>query len=289
MNITQHKIAISGASGFIGSHLTRAFKEMNWEVLPLGREEFQLVPAQLADRLQGVDTIVNLAGAPVIKRWTEEYKKTMYESRIGVTKKLVDACSLMGPRPALFISTSAVGYYAAHGEHTEEHHEKADDFLGHMAQDWEEEASRAGDLDIRTVVFRFGIVLGKDGGALKQMLVPFKSGLGGTIGDGSQPFSWVHIKDLTKAFFTVIDNNSYEGVYNLTAPNPTTNKGLTRALSRALNRPAFLSIPEFVLRLQFGEGAQTLTKGQHVVPRRLLDSGFSFSFTDIETAVKDCI
>jgi len=289
MDITKHKIAISGASGFVGSFLTSAFKEAKWEVVPLGRDDFQEDPVQLAGRLQGVDTVVNLAGAPVINRWTEAYKKTMYESRINVTKKLVEACALMDPVPALFISTSAVGYYSANGKHTEEQHEKADDFLGHMSQDWEDEALKAREVEIRTVIFRFGIVLGKEGGALKQMITPFKSGLGGTIGNGSQPFSWVHISDLTKAFFTVIDDHSYEGAYNLTAPNPTTNKGLTSALSKALSKPAFLSIPEFVLRLQFGEGAQILTKGQHVIPKRLLDSGFSFSFTDIEAAVKDCL
>lgn len=280
---------MSGASGFVGSTLIKAFGENNWEIIPLGRDDFKLEPEKLAEKMQGVDTIINLAGTPVIGRWTKAHKKAMYESRIDVTKKLVEACSHMDEKPKLFISTSAVGYYASDGVQTEEKNLQADDFIGHLAVDWEKEALKMKGYGIRTVIFRFGIVLGKDGGALKRMIIPFKSGLGGTIGSGSQSFSWVHIKDLINAFRTVVENISYEGIYNLTAPHPTTNKGLTKALGKALGRPTVLRIPEFVLRLQFGEGAETLTKGQHVIPKRLLDSGFSFSFTTIEDAVKDCV
>ncbi len=284
-----HKIAMSGATGFVGSNLSRAFREQNWEIVPLGREDFKSTSRDLAAKMQGVDIVVNLAGAPVIKRWTEEYKKVMHESRVNVTRRLVHVCSMMDPGPKLFISTSAVGYYDTKGSHTEEHHVKANDFLGQLTQKWEDEALKAREIGIRTVIFRFGVVLGKDGGALRQMLTPFKLGLGGTIGDGSQAFSWVHMKDLIRAYLTVIDNNSYEGIYNLTAPNTTTNKGLTRALGIALCRPTLLSIPGFVLRLQFGEGAQVLIKGQAVLPRRLLDSGFEFLFSEIEEAVRDCV
>ena len=142
---------------------------------------------------------------------------------------------------------------------------------------------------MRVVIFRFGVVLGREGGALKKMLVPFKAGLGGTIGDGSQPFSWVHIDDLIRAYDKVIHDTSCEGTYNLTAPKSTTNKGLTQALSKALHKPAMLQVPRFVLRLQLGEGAQVLIQGQSVIPRRLLDSGFQFKFSDIDSAVKDCV
>lgn len=280
---------MSGATGFIGSRLIRAFNENNWEVIPLGRSDFKLDAGKLAEKIQGVDTIINLAGAPVIGRWTKARKKAIYESRINVTRKLVEACAHMEEKPKLFISTSAVGYYASYGVHTEENNVRADDFLGHLAADWEEEALRVKAYGVRMIIFRFGIVLGKDGGALQKMIVPFKSGLGGTIGNGSQSFSWVHIKDLIHAFRRVIEDNMYEGIYNLTAPHPTTNKGLTKALEKALDTPAFLHIPEFVLRLQFGEGAETLTKGQHVLPKRLLDSGFTFYFDDIDDAVADCI
>ncbi|MCF6149361.1 MAG: TIGR01777 family protein [Candidatus Kuenenia sp.] len=285
----KHIIAMSGASGFVGTHLTRAFHAENYEVLSLGRKDFTLAPEALAERINGADIIINLAGAPIIGKWTVAYKKIMYESRIDVTRKLVKACSLASQKPQLFISTSAIGYYAAEGTHTEERHVKSDDFLGNLTQDWEQEAMKAKDIGIRTVIFRFGIVLGKDGGALKKMLIPFKLGLGGTIGDGKQPFSWVHIKDLIRAYQTVIENTAYEGIYNLTAPNPTTNKGFTRAMGKALCRPAFFQVPKFVLWLQLGEGSQVLTMGQNVIPKRLLDSGFTFLFPEIETAVKDCV
>jgi len=213
----------------------------------------------------------------------------MYASRVDVTKKIVAACSLLKTRPRLLISTSAIGYYASQGVHTEEEHVKADDFLGTLTQAWEREALKAREIGMRVVIFRFGVVLGREGGALKKMLVPFKAGLGGTIGDGSQPFSWVHIDDLIRAYDKVIHDTTCEGVYNLTAPKPTTNKGLTRALSTALRKPAMLQVPRFVLRLQLGEGAQVLIQGQAVLPKRLLDSGFQFKFSDIDAAVMDCV
>ncbi len=287
MDGKKHNIALSGATGFVGSNLSSSFRELNWQVVPLGRKEFK--SGLLADKMTGTDVVVNLAGAPVIKRWTPEYKKVIYESRVNITKSLVAACSQMDSKPKLFISVSAIGYYAYGGPHTENNHVKADNFLGHLAQDWEKEALKAKELGLRVVIFRFGVVLGKDGGALKEMLAPFQLGLGGTIGEGSQPFSWIHISDLKRAFQTAIDDESYEGVYNLTAPNPTTNKGLTKALGKALGKPTIMTVPKFVLRLQLGEGAQVLTEGQAVLPERLINSGFSFSFNDIEAAVKDCV
>ncbi len=289
MSGTKQRVAMSGASGFVGSHLGTVFEELNWDVVRLGRNDFQGGVQKLAERIAGADIIVNLAGAPVIGRWTEAYKKTMYESRIHVTKNLVAACSQLEKKPEVFISTSAVGYYAAGGPHTEENHTRDSGFLGNLARDWEKEALEANALGIRTVIFRFGIVIGKGGGALQQMLTPFKMGLGGTIGDGSQGFSWVHIKDLSRAYEEVIGDPSYEGIYNLTAPNPTTNKGLTDALGQALNRPTLLRIPKFVLQMQYSEGAQVLASGQKVLPERLLEKGFRFTYSEIEEAVRDCV
>lgn len=284
-----YKIAMSGASGFVGSYLRKAFDEEGWDTVPLGRNDFSTGPEGLAEQMQNADVVVNLAGAPVIGRWTKEYKKTIYESRIDVTKKIVEACSVMNPKPKLFISTSAVGYYGSAGINTEDTYMKANDFLGHLAQDWEKEALRAGSIGIRTLIFRFGIVLGRDGGALKQMITPFKFGMGGTIGDGSQGFSWIHIKDLSRAYILAIENSTCEGIYNLTAPHPTTNKGLTIALSKALKKNAFLSIPLSVLKLRYGEGADALINGQTVIPKRLLESGFDFLFPVIDEAVRDCV
>ena len=180
---------MSGASGFVGSNLGKAFSEEGWDTVPLGRNAFNAGPEGLAKQMQDADVVVNLAGAPIIKRWTKEYKKTIYDSRIGITKMLVEAFSVMKPKPKLLLSTSAVGYYGSEGINTEDKYIKADDFLGYLTRDWEKEALRAGAIGIRTVIFRFGVVLGRDGGALRQMIIPFKFGLGGTIGDGSQGFS----------------------------------------------------------------------------------------------------
>jgi uncharacterized protein (TIGR01777 family) len=282
-------IALSGASGFVGSNLSRELEGKGYKIIPLGRKEFSLSNQELADILKPVDSIINLAGAPVINRWTEEYKKTMYDSRVSLTRKLVDSCALLDKKPGVVLSASAVGCYSSAGIHTEEDHVLADDFLGKLTKEWEHEAFRANDLGIRTAVFRFGVVLGKGGGALAKMLTPFKLGLGGVIGSGQQAFSWIHIRDLIRIFGNALSDPGYEGIYNLTAPNPTTNKGLTKALGKALSRPTFLSVPEFVLRMQFGEGAQVLTSGQHVIPERLLASGFDFEFPDIEESLADCV
>ena len=282
-------IAMSGSTGFVGGHLTKAFRERGWTVIPLGRDDFKGDDAALSRKIEGVEVVINLAGASVAARWTKEYKKIMYGSRIETTKKIVDAMAGAGEKPRLFISTSAVGIYGAGGVYTEENARYGDDFLGKLASDWEQAALRARDAGVRTVIFRFGIVLGLDGGALKKMLIPFRIGLGGTIGDGKQAFSWVHIKDLVRAYFTVMENKGFEGIYNLTAPNPTTNKGLTSALAHALHRPALMRVPSFVLKLQLGEGAEVLLKGQRVLPKRLLESGFTFKFAEIEKAIKDLV
>ena len=266
-------IAMSGASGFVGSILRSKFEQQGWQVRILGRAEFSKQPEDLAQFLQGVDGIVNLAGAPVISRWTEEYKKIMYQSRVTLTGKLVSACALLKIPPRVFLSASAIGCYSTSGTHSEESQLLVHDFLGNLVRDWEHEAFRARELGIRTAVFRFGVVLGPEGGALAKMLTPFKLGLGGKIGTGLQPFSWIHVQDLAMVFEQALTDSTYEGIYNLTAPNPTTNAGLTKALSRALSRPAILPVPEFVLRILFGEGAQVLTSGQTHYPKDFWTEG----------------
>jgi hypothetical protein len=289
MGGNQHVIAMTGASGFIGANLSHRFRANGWEIIPLGRREFSLPTTELAGIMRSADCIINLAGAPVIGRWTEEYKKTIYQSRVALTAKLVSACALLAPKPRVFLSASAIGCYAETGTHTEENHVLAEGFLANLVRDWEREIFRARELGIRTAAFRFGVVLGQNGGALAKMIPPFKLGLGGVIGTGKQPFSWIQIKDLVRVFETAINDPGYAGVYNLTAPQPTTNAGLTRALGRALGRPTFLPVPVFVLRLLFGEGAQVLASGQTVIPQRLLDAGFQFEFTTIAEAVADCV
>ncbi|HMK43596.1 MAG TPA: TIGR01777 family oxidoreductase [Dissulfurispiraceae bacterium] len=281
-------IAISGATGFVGSHLKAAFEVRRWTVVPLGRDAFRS-PDLLRRKLTGADVVIHLAGAPIAARWTEDYKKEIRASRVATTHMLVSALGALESRPKLFISTSAVGIYPANVPCDESTSPLAGDFLGLVAQDWEREASRTRELNVRTVIFRFGVVLGTDGGALQKMLIPFRLGLGGIIGDGKQTFSWVHINDLVSAFLFVIEHEALGGVFNLTSPNPTTNAGLTKALGAALHRPAFVPVPTFVLRLQLGEGADVLLKGQHVLPRRLLETGFKFRYPRIEEALMDLV
>jgi uncharacterized protein (TIGR01777 family) len=282
-------ILMSGATGFIGGHLTKAFGDKGWKVVPLGREDLKLGDEDFLKKLEGADVVINMAGASIAERWTEEYKRVMYSSRVDTTKKIVSALGRMGRKPGAFISTSAIGIYDTEGEHTEEDTHYAKDFLGTLALDWEQAALRAGETGVRTVIFRFGVVLGLNGGALQKMLIPFRMGLGGVIGHGKQPFSWVHIEDLIRAYTTVIERDSYQGIYNLTSPHPTTNAGLTKALGHALHKPAFVHVPAFMFKLQLGEGAKVLLEGQRVLPKRLLESGFTFRFTEIEGALEDLL
>lgn len=283
------KIAVSGATGFVGTYLSRKFAQAGHAIAPIGRKDLRDDTGSLPEILQDAEVVLNLAGAPIIKKWTRTYKEELYGSRVDTTRKIVGALKTLRDKPRAFISASAIGIYEATGTHTEKHNTLAGDFLGNLVKDWEQAALDAQDLNIRTVIFRFGVVLGKDGGALQTMLPPFKAGLGGIIGDGTQAFSWVHIDDLARAFEEAIKNESFRGIYNLTAPNPISNKELTRVLSKLLGRPALLRVPSLVLKLQFGEGAQVLTKGQRVLPERLLQSGFTFRFQDIESALRNCL
>lgn len=282
------KVAISGAGGFIGSHLVAMLKEKGWEISALHTADFDLDDAAFVQKLSGAQVVIHLAGASISKRWTERYKKVLYASRVGTTKKIVAAMERMEQKPELFVCTSAVGIYAANGRHDEEHALYAEDFLGRLVRDWENEATKAKTLGIRTVIFRYGIVLGHGGGILNEMLLPFKLGVGGTIGNGSQNFSWVHIQDLMRGYLFVLEHPQMQGVYNLMAPNPTTNYGLTKALGAALHRPTLFAIPKFLLQLRFGsEAAEAFSSGQYATSKRLPEAGFEFEFKTIEAAINN--
>lgn len=285
----KYTVALSGSTGFVGTRLSEVFLAQGWDVIPLVRKDFESGSRHLCEKLKGADAIVNLAGAPIINRWTPEYKEVLYDSRIRVTEKLVEAIEELEVKPEVLVSTSAIGLYDDQGHHTESDFVKADTFLGNLAFLWENAAMKAEALGVRTVIFRLGVVLGKQGGALKQMLLPFKLGLGGPIGNGKQHFSWIHIEDLVQAYLEAISTSSFEGTYNLTSPNPTTNMGLTKALGKVLGRPTFFRVPALALKLQFGEGATVLTGGQHVSPKRLLEAGFRFRFPALEEALQDCV
>ena len=283
------KIAMSGSTGFVGSYLGKIFEEKGWQVVPLLREDFASGVAAVHDKIEGCDAVINLAGAPIAARWTEAYKKVLYESRVPLTQKIVAAMHGLERRPSVFISVSGVGIYPSGGPWTEEDTGISDDFLGHLAFDWEQAALEARSAGIRTAVFRFGVVLGRGGGALAKMLPLFKMGLGGVIGSGSQPVSWVHMADCAAALCAALEDVSYQGTYNLCAPHATTNEGLTHVLARALHRPAFLPVPAFAMKIAFGQGAVVLLDGQSAVPKRLLDAGFNFEFEWIEDALANIL
>ena len=282
------KIVLTGASGFVGTHLSKALSAAGWRVMALSRVELAMAPASLAAIMHGAAAVINLAGAPVIARWSEAYKKKMRQSRVDLTRNLVQAMAEMESPPSVFVSTSAVGYYASHCTHSEKKGIMGEGFLPDLAHAWETEALQAEELNIRTVIFRFAVVLGRDGGALKKMLLPFKLGLGGIIGDGKQAFSWIHIHDLLKAHFAALNNVSFQGIYNMTAPKPSTNYQFTKTLGKVLGRPTILPVPTFMLKIVFGEGASILSDGQAAVPKRLLENGFVFDFPDLEGALRNC-
>jgi uncharacterized protein len=275
-------IAITGASGFVGTSLIKYFSALGYKVLPIARDVLNN-QEKLNEILNSSDIVINLAGANIINRWSESYKKLLYSSRIDTTSKIVNTIKNIQNKPKLLISTSAVGIYD-NKETYNENGNYSNDFLSKLCQDWENEASKAKSDTTKVSIFRFGIVMGKDGGALQKMITPFKLGLGGVIGNGSQSFSFIHIDDLLNAYKFVIENN-YEEIFNLTAPEPTTNKGLTLALGKTLKKPTILPVPEFVLNLIFSEGAKVLTDGQSVVPKKLLDLGFKFKFKTIEDTI----
>lgn len=277
-------IAISGANGFVGTSLTNFFSSFGYKIIPLSRDILNN-KSKLEEVLNSTDIVINLAGANIINRWSESYKKLLYSSRIDTTSKIVNAISSISNKPKLLISTSAVGIYDNKSIY-DENGSFSNDFLSNLCQDWEKEALKAKNETTKVAIFRFGIILGKDGGALQKMITPFKFGLGGTIGSGKQAFSFIHINDLLNAYKFVIEND-YDGVFNLTAPTPTTNKGLTLALGKTLKRPTILPVPEFVLKLIFSEGARVLTDGQSAIPKKLLDLGFEFKFKTIEETIEN--
>ena len=280
-------ILITGASGFVGSTLTTNFHNNGYKVIAIKREHLNNIE-KLASLLNNSFAVINLAGANIINRWSENYKKLLYSSRIDTTKNLIKAMSNCENKPEVFISTSAVGIYKNDKSYDETTSNFSNDFLGQLCQDWEKEALKARELNIRVSIFRFGIVMG-EGGALSKMLTPFKLGFGGTIGDGKQAFSFIHINDLVNAYNFVLDDKNSSGVFNLTAPTPTTNYGLTKALGSSLNRPTIIPIPQFILNIILSEGAKVLTDGQTVTPQHLLDKGFIFQYNTIEETIESLV
>jgi uncharacterized protein (TIGR01777 family) len=292
------KVAVAGANGLIGSNLVRALRARGDEVVPLVRNprnpgEVRWDPkagGEWTRALDGVDGVVNLAGANVGgKRWSEDYKKEIRESRLQATRALVEGMRSASRRPRVFVSASAVGYYGGRGdEEVTESTPPGRDFLAEVCKAWEGEAAHAEQLGVRTVLLRTGVVLDGNDGALKKMVPPFKAFVGGPIGSGRQWVPWIHIGDEVGLILWALDG-TVRGPVDATAPNPARMKDFARALGRALGRPSLLPVPGFALRLAMGEMAEVLLEGQRAVPRKALEGGYRFQFEDLERAFRDVL
>ncbi len=296
------KLAITGATGFVGTRLVEKLYAEGHQLLILTRSaekakkvfpafEFPNLEVATYDNLDlsGVDGVINLAGAPISERWTAEYKREILSSRQLGTKKIVEAISNANPKPTVLINTSAIGYYGTSETLTfEENSPSGTDFLAEVCQKWEAEARKVQDLGVRLVILRFGIVLG-NGGALAKMIPPFKVFAGGPIGSGRQWFSWIHRDDLVNLIYTGLTNSSWQGVYNATAPNPVRMKELCQTLGEVLKRPSWLPVPNLALEILLGEGAQLVLEGQRVLPKAAESMGFQYQYPQLELALEEII
>ncbi|MEX0982274.1 MAG: TIGR01777 family oxidoreductase [Bacteroidales bacterium] len=278
-------IALSGHRGFIGSNIKKTFSDHTF--ILVNRDELYGDYRSLAEKIAGADVVINSAGFSVSSRWTKKNKKHIYDSRIKVTNNLVKAINSLTKKPDLFINNSGIALYEYDKKHTESDYSCNDDFLAEVVKEWEKSAN-AVDKNVKLIIIRLGLVLGKDGGAMPRLLRLFRMGLGGVLASGKQVYSFIHIDDVTRALeYLMIYNN--KGVYNFTAPFPVTNREFTKALGKILNRPSIFRVPRFVLKLIMGEGAVLVTKGQSVYPQNLLDAGFVFTFGTIDKAIENLV
>ncbi len=290
-------VVIAGGSGFLGQKLAKRLEHAGQQVRILtrqtaagaGRITWQPdgTAGSLPPHLEGVDAVVNLAGENIAsRRWSAKQKALLRSSRILPTRTLASAIAQCERPPRVFVSASAVGYYGPHGdEPVTEETPPGSDFFGRLCVDWEQEA-RAVESRTRLVIVRSGLPLSPDGGALKPMLLPFKLGLGATLGSGTQYFPWVHIDDWTALVMWAIGNDSASGAFNAASPEPVTNHEFTRTLARVLYRPAIFHAPAFALRLALGELAGALLTGQRALPACAERLGFQFTYRALEPALR---
>jgi uncharacterized protein len=299
-------VFMTGGTGFVGTNLARVLTGKGHEVtiltragekrppLPSGARFVEGDPTQPGpwqERAAEHEAFINLAGASIFSRWTEQRKRDLRESRLLTTRNLVDALRIRKGKQAHLFSTSAVGYYGFHDEgDLHENNGPGEDFLARLAVDWEAEAMRAREAGVRVVICRFGIVLGRGGGALAPLERLFRFYAGSPVGSGRQWFSWIHEADLAGIFLYLMERIDLDGPFNCTAPGPVRNAEFTRALARALGVPAFLPpVPGFLMRLVLGEFGAVILKGQKAVPGRLLREGFHFRFPDLPSALEDLL
>jgi hypothetical protein len=298
MNVT-----ITGATGLIGRRLVRALQHRGDQVTVLTRNP-EKARASLgvdaaawdpqrgtapAGALSGRDAVIHLAGERVAQRWSDKAKRAIHESREGGTRNLVAGIAEASPRPPVLVSASAVGYYGKHGdEEVREAAPPGDDFLARVCVAWEREADAASALGLRVAKIRTGVVLDKSGGALKTMLTPFKLGVGGPVAGGAQYMPWIHVDDLVGLYLAAVDGD-WSGAYNGSAPTPVTNKAFSKALGRALHRPAIAPVPAAALQALYGDMKEIVTEGQRAVPARALEAGYAFKHPDLDEALRSAL
>ncbi|HIC86422.1 MAG TPA: TIGR01777 family protein [Desulfobacterales bacterium] len=300
------RIFMTGGSGFVGRALSGHLIGEGHQVvvltrsihahkdLPKGVELIEGNPLEQGrwqDVLRDCQVVINLAGESIFSRWSKKKKEAILSSRIMTTRRVVEALEERRGDETLLISTSAVGYYGPRGdEEVDEDTPPGDDFLAQVALKWEKEALQAQDLGVRVVIARFGIVLGKGGGALAKMLPAFKYNMGSPLGSGRQWFPWIHIKDLVRIYSFFMENGKLKGPFNCTAPAPVTNRQFCESLARVMGKSLFLPpVPSFVIKMLLGEFGSMLLTGQKALPTRLQILGFKFLFPGLREALEDLL
>jgi uncharacterized protein len=299
-------IFITGGLGFVGTKLTTMLIQNGHQITVIERnpgnkpdpprgvsviEADASKPGPWQDTLAGHDAVINLAGVSIFSRWSKQKKNDIYNSRVLITRNVVEALKKRTGKKTDFLSASAVGYYGFHGDESiTESDVSGDDFLARVCRDWEAEALKSLRYGARVVITRFGVILGGSGGALDILTKIFRLRLGNRLGSGRQWFSWIHADDLVSAFIFLLNKKSIDGALNCSAPNPVTNRDLTKALNHALGTfPLAPPAPGFMMNLLLGEFGNFLLKGQRIIPRRLQDLGFKFKYPDIGHALDDLL
>jgi uncharacterized protein len=288
-------ITVTGAGGLLGAKLVERLRARGDDVTTLSRNpsspgavawqpEDEPAPAAA---LAGRDGVIHLAGEEVAQRWSAGAKRRIRSSRELGTRNLVAGIEAADPRPRVLVSASAVGFYGPHGaEPIDEQAPPGDDFLAGVCVAWEREAQRAGELGLRVVSVRTGVVLARGGGALAKMLPFFKLGVGGPVAGGDQYLPWIHVDDVVGIYLAALDGEDWHGPVNATAPDPVTNRTFSKALGRVLRRPAFAPVPGLAVRALYGEMAGIVTTGQRVLPRGAQELGYAFDYTDLDEALR---
>ncbi len=292
---------IAGATGGIGIRLSKLLHNNGHVVFTISRNpaktreliDFAKDNFSWEDNwskiLPEIDSIINLSGASIGKRWSKRYKEEIYSSRIGTTRKIVETLNKFDSKPIKFFSTSAIGLYpSCHDDFIDENSQPGTSFLSKVCQDWENEAGKINSFH-NLVIGRFGVVLKEDDIALKRILTSYKLGFGTVIGNGNQWFSWIHIEDLLDLIIKSVTNDNFNGVYNFVSPNPVKFRVFIQAIGKILGKPFILSIPDYLVKIMFGEQSEVLISSQRVIPKRLIEMNYNFKYPFIDKALENII